>query len=99
MAFAALALAACDSPIPRIDPASPLVADRPAEELARLSRGRDEYIAKCSGCHRLYGPAEGDYAYWQRWTDDMAERSKLSREEEERILAYLHVASRLTPAD
>ena len=89
MVFAALALAACDSPIPRIDPASPLVADRSSEELARLSRGRD----------RLYGPAEGDPEYWRRWTKDMAERSKLSGEEEDRILAYLYVASRLTPAD
>ena len=99
MVLVVLALAACDSPIPRIDPESPLVADRPADELARLSRGRDEYIAKCSGCHRLYTPAEGDYEYWRQWTSDMAERSKLTSEEEARILAYLHVASRLTPAD
>ncbi len=91
--FCFLAIPGCESAIPRIDPRSAYFAGHTGEELATLERGRSEYIAKCSGCHRLYHPFHGDAAYWELWVGDMARRSHLSATERDRIQGYLMVAS------
>lgn len=79
----------CESAISRIDPASPRFATLASEEIAALRRGREEYIAKCSGCHSLYRPARGGHGYWEKWVEAMAKRSRLSAPERERITGYL----------
>ncbi len=93
--FAPLAVASglgffgCESAISRIDPASPRFAKLAPEEIAALRRGRADYIAKCSGCHGLYRPSHGGPDYWEKWVEAMAQRSRLTWFERERITGYL----------
>ena len=87
--FTLLSLGGCQSAIPRVPVKEPPFTTMPRQKVADLSRGRTEYIAKCSGCHQLYRPGTGDEAYWNRWVDSMAERSHLSRKEKGRIKSYL----------
>jgi hypothetical protein len=94
-----LGIAGCQSPIPSVDPRSPPFRDLPAPQIAELDAGRSAYIDKCSGCHALYRPDRGPAGQWTRWVDAMALRSKITGEERERILRYLHVASQSTLAD
>lgn len=89
-----LGLGGCRSPIPPVDPRSPPFRDLPAPRIAELAAGRSAYIDKCSGCHALYRPDRGPAGQWTRWVEAMAPRSKISGEERERILLYLHAVSR-----
>ena len=82
----------CESAIPVVDASTPGFSGLRSEDLTDLDRGRRDYIAKCSGCHALVRPAEGDPAYWSRWVTAMAARSKLSADEKERIENYLVTA-------
>jgi mono/diheme cytochrome c family protein len=91
--IAAAALGGCESPITRIDPSLPRFAQLPPERISSLRRGREEYIAKCSSCHGLYRPDEGDTIYWNKWMKVMAERSRLTSPERERIAGYLATMS------
>src|SRR5262245_8857733 len=87
----------CESPVPRVDPASPLFEGRPPAELELLAEGRSAYLRKCSGCHPLHRPSRGDARYWDRWVVEMAARSRLSGSEEERIRSYLEAACAARP--
>jgi mono/diheme cytochrome c family protein len=65
----------------------------PDATLSALEQGRALYVSKCAGCHHLYRP--GAYAP-ERWPDvihRMAERAKVSAEEEVLIARYLSAAS------
>src|SRR5262249_27444282 len=89
----------CSPAIPMVDPEAPAFRSQPLTELARLARGREEYIAKCSGCHSLYRPSRGTSVNWSSWVSAMADRSKVCSEERERILAYLSAACCPSDAD
>jgi hypothetical protein len=55
--------------------------------------GRDLYAAKCHSCHRLRDPARIDQQRWPAILDKMAEKAKLTPEEEETIRRYVEAAS------
>ena len=92
--LAACLAAGCGDTIPRVDRGNPAFAGLDDEHLQSLARGRQEYIARCSGCHALHAPASGDAAYWRRWVTAMAERSRIEVDAENRILDYLLTAGK-----
>ncbi len=54
-----------------------------------LERGRDLYVARCSGCHTLFAPAAYPAARWRQVLGQMAPRARLTGEESELVLHYL----------
>lgn len=85
--------AACVSTVPEIDRDTPGFAEVAEDELVRLAEGRGLYVAKCSGCHPLHPPSEGDAEFWEEHVVDMAGRARISDEESGLILRYLEAAS------
>lgn len=59
------------------------------EEARELSLGRAVYISKCSSCHTLYRPEKYSPAEWKSQVGRMSARSKLTSEEEARVVKYL----------
>lgn len=62
--------------------------------LDSLKEGYDLYIHKCSSCHFLYQPAKYSEQKWRNILPEMADKAKISKEEENRILDYLMVMRR-----
>jgi hypothetical protein len=60
---------------------------------ASLERGRELYVARCSGCHPLHPPATQPAARWAALVDEMAPRARLSAAERDLVLRYLTAAS------
>ena len=60
---------------------------------ASLERGRELYVARCSGCHPLHPPATQPAARWATVLDTMAPRARLTPAERDLVLRYLTVAS------
>lgn len=82
-----LALAACVArPLPIPDASHAQAAGIP---LARLSEGRRIYGTACSGCHRLYQPAEISPGRWREMMPTMAGKAKLTEDQSAAVLAYL----------
>jgi len=65
----------------------------PDTTAASLERGRELYVARCSGCHPLHPPSTQPAARWAVVLDQMAPRAKLSPEERELVLRYLTATS------
>jgi len=61
----------------------------PDATAASLERGRDLYVARCSGCHPLHPPGSQPAARWATVLDQMAPRAKLTGDERELVLRYL----------
>lgn len=61
---------------------------------ASLERGRELYVARCSGCHPLHRPDSQPAGRWAELVDEMAPRARLSQDERELVLRYLTAASR-----
>jgi cytochrome c5 len=61
---------------------------------ASLERGRELYVARCSGCHPLHPPDSQPAARWAQLVDEMAPRARLKPDERELVLRYLTAASR-----
>ena len=93
-----LALSGCATAIPHITTTTPGFTSCSQSTLETLAIGRREYIAKCSGCHSLYRPSQGDGGYWTSWMAKMSKRSRLSELEQERIRAYLVAAAGPLPS-
>lgn len=86
---AALALGgvfACAAGLPAVTARDAQVA---GVSLHELRSGRDRYVAKCSGCHRLYSPAAYDDDVWRFQVDDMTAKAKLTDDDVATILTYL----------
>jgi cytochrome c5 len=66
----------------------------PDATAASLERGRELYVARCSGCHPLHPPDTQPAARWAAVLDQMAPRAKLSADERELVLRYLTATSR-----
>lgn len=60
---------------------------------ASLERGRELYVARCSGCHPLHPPSTQAPARWAALLDQMAPRARLTASERDLVLRYLTVAS------
>lgn len=58
-----------------------------------LHAGRQVLIQQCSGCHLTPMPAEHTAAQWPKLISGMAERSKLSAQQQQQLERYLVVAS------
>ena len=79
-------LIACAAGLPMVTVLDAQVAGVPLDE---LRGGRDVYVAKCSGCHRLYSPAEYDDAAWDAHVHGMSEKARLKDGDIAAILAYV----------
>jgi cytochrome c5 len=66
----------------------------PDATAASLERGRELYVARCSGCHPLHPPGTQPAARWAQVLDKMAPRAKLSGTERELVLRYLTATSK-----
>jgi cytochrome c5 len=68
-------------------------ANRSGVALERLDRGRTVYLDKCTRCHTPIAPRDYSSGDWPGHVDEMTDRSKISHEEKELILAYLTTMS------
>ncbi|MAF09780.1 hypothetical protein CMK11_04950 [Candidatus Poribacteria bacterium] len=86
-AAAALAgMVACAVGLP---PVTALDAQTAGVPLVALQRGRDVYVAKCGGCHKLYPPADYDDAAWDAQVHGMRKKARLTDGDIAAILTYL----------
>ena len=82
MFTAAAALAAAAAWASALPPATP-----------ETEPGRALYAGKCHACHRLYPPGRVGPEKWPALMEKMAEKAKLTPEEEKQVLAYVLAAS------
>jgi hypothetical protein len=66
----------------------------PDTTAASLERGRELYVARCSGCHPLHPPDTQPAARWAALLDEMAPRAHLDATERDLVLRYLTSASK-----
>lgn len=87
-----LGLAGCVANIPL--PTS-MMAGGDETRLADLGAGRDLYIAKCAGCHRLYDVERYSDRQWITQVDEMAalKKVRLTDEDRRRLVLYLTTAN------
>jgi mono/diheme cytochrome c family protein len=57
-----------------------------------LEQGRDLFVGRCAACHQVYPVANYTVPEWQTIVEDMADRSKLTDQEERAIMAYIRGA-------
>lgn len=57
--------------------------------LAELTRGREVYVSKCGGCHRLWPPGSLSRAEWLSALPGMDERAGLDADQRRAVEAYL----------
>ena len=91
MILTSVALASCAS----IETTVPPVASLPSHgrNVAALDAGRRIYLESCTRCHVAEPVREYPAARWPGIIADMAERSKLSAEQERAVLAYVLAAT------
>jgi hypothetical protein len=65
----------------------------PEETPENFERGRNLYLAKCSGCHALVLPQERSADQWPAIVNQMEPLAKISDEERDRILRFILAAS------
>lgn len=103
IAAAAIALAAgCVSAIvPRPSEADARRARRsdPTADLAGLSRGRELYVRRCSGCHSLHPPTAIAAAQWPGVLEDMGPRARLHAGERRTVELYLVTIAAAEPRE
>jgi cytochrome c5 len=90
---AGLGCGASAIPRPTDSHVSRVQAEWPGTTRQSLERGRDLYVARCSGCHSLFAPAAYPAARWRELLGKMGPRARLSREERELVLHYLIAVS------
>lgn len=86
---------ACGATLPRV---TPDMAAAVGVSFDTLSEGRERYAAKCGGCHPLYPPESRADAEWTREVEEMRERSKLTDNDVQAVLAYLQTMNPPEPA-
>ncbi|MHC4777570.1 MAG: hypothetical protein ACYTFG_03215 [Planctomycetota bacterium] len=64
-----------------------------SEKRTSLSRGRAIVLARCSRCHRQFGPEEYETARWREILPKHLQRASLRREQLRNIEAYFVTAS------
>lgn len=65
----------------------------PGTSLSDLQRGRELYMGRCAGCHRLFPPDHYSGEQWSLQLDDMKHKAKLALADREAILRYLETIS------
>ncbi len=92
--------AACSPAIPRVDErlraCASQAAGEPGSADVDLAHGRELYVERCSGCHKLVRPARYPAERWPELVADMASESTPPLTEDERLdmVAYLQAAAR-----
>jgi mono/diheme cytochrome c family protein len=66
----------------------------PEASLDKLQKGKALYLANCGSCHRLYAPSSKLDDYWESIVPPMADKARISEEEEALILQYLIAKSK-----
>lgn len=91
MLFVAARLAGCAAAVPHPGERELAEARRfdAAVTAADLARGRDLYVAKCSGCHPLHGVDERSDAEWEATLAEMREKARLDADSERPLRLYL----------
>ena len=87
-AFAMIGFLAACSPAPPVATAAD--AQRANVQLADLAQGRKLLVGKCTACHKAPLPSDP----WERYMDEMAEKSKLDVPQRHLIEQYLTVMKR-----
>lgn len=84
----ALLWAGCVAPPPVATPAMVGYAPQ-GSRLENLERGRAVLVGACTKCHSVDPPDAYSPAKWREIVSEMAERSRLSREQEADLIKYL----------
>jgi hypothetical protein len=87
-----LAVAGCMAHVP---PPTQEMAGGDPSRLAELREGRELYLAKCGGCHRLYDVESHSGKEWKEQVEEMLSQKKvkLTRDEAARLILYLTTAN------
>ncbi len=72
-------------------PALPPGAGAPLLSDAQVEAARSLFIAKCTGCHRFYLPANYSAVDWDKWMRKMSRRARLQPDQEATLRAYLEL--------
>ncbi len=64
---------------------------------ATLETGRRIYTTQCTACHIADPVDKYSASEWRKIVADMSPRSKLSPEQEQALLAYIHAAPKTLP--
>lgn len=89
--------AGCSAPAPNpaaAPPALPPGAGHPQMTDPQIEAARALYIAKCSGCHRFYPPANYSAPEWDAWMRKMSRKARLQPDQEATLRAYLELFRR-----
>ena len=86
LASALSVLLACAATLPMASERDAMLSGVPLRD---LHKGRERYVAKCSGCHRLYAPAEYNDEEWAVHVPAMRKKARLSDDDIEAILDYV----------
>jgi hypothetical protein len=74
--------------------ASPPSAGAPEFTEEQVEAARTLYIAKCTGCHKFYPPANYSAADWEVWMRKMSRKARLNPEQDALLRAYLELFRR-----
>jgi mono/diheme cytochrome c family protein len=87
----ALTAASCAAALRQATPedAVRLASRWPGTTVADLQRGRSLHVRRCAGCHNLVLPRAFPPDEWPGLVDDMAEKSRLGREERDDVVRFL----------
>jgi hypothetical protein len=75
-------------------PALPPGAGAPQFTDEQVEAARTLYIAKCTGCHKFYPPANYSAADWEVWMRKMSRKARLHPEQDALLRAYLELFRR-----
>jgi hypothetical protein len=64
----------------------------PSADINELKKGRLLYVKQCGSCHELYLPQKYTPDDWRWHMDRMQTKAKITEEEKDMILKYLHAA-------
>jgi mono/diheme cytochrome c family protein len=68
--------------------------DWPGTTLATLTEGRTAYLEHCTSCHAPVAPTAKPAEQWPHLVSEMAERSKLDKDQAAAVIRYLVTAAR-----
>lgn len=87
----------CSAPAPNPAAAPPLLppgAGAPTLNDEEIRSARSLYIARCTGCHKFYPPANYSPRDWDMWMRKMSRKARLQPEQEATLRAYLELFRR-----
>lgn len=91
----AVLLAGCAAAVPHVTAEQVAwAAERwPAARVQQLEHGRSLYVTRCSSCHAAPAPAEVAALGTEEMVKEMAERARLSDEEQQLVLQFVEAVT------